>query len=180
MFLLHIFITVIFCLLPNKKIFIDAVNSILTTSLASAAVLIVFLPRVGCKLISLLSLLLLLYLCGYSNSDLPLRSIPFRVCANSTSCDLSQGEYVPEAGKWYLQDQIGFEDKSTADFVGVDKGAGGDIANEWFLTKTDSVTKPTQATLIVSFTAKLKCLFKKKTSPCRVFTYSAFLPCGIA
>ncbi len=27
--------------------------------------------------------------------------------------------FVPEAEKWYLQDQIGYDDKPTADFVGV-------------------------------------------------------------
>lgn len=114
----------------------------------------------------------------YIGGNLPLRNIPFRVCANSTSCDLSQGEYVPEAGKWYLQDQIGFEDKSTADFVGVDKGSGGDIVNEWFLTKTDSGTKPNQAALVVGFTAKLKCLFAK-CAPCvRLESNSSLSPAG--
>lgn len=63
----------------------------------------------------------------YWIGDRPLRNILFRVCANSTSCDLSLGEYILKAGKWYLQDQIGFADKSTADFVGVDRGTGADI-----------------------------------------------------
>lgn len=89
------------------------------------------------------------------------RNIPFRVCANSTNCDLSQGEYVPEAGKWYLQDQKGSEEKPTADFVGVNAGNSG----AWWLVRTNSGTKTDQAPFIVSFTAKLKCLFGK-CAPC--------------
>lgn len=93
-----------------------------------------------------------------------LRNTPFRVCANSTRCGLSLGEYVPEAGKWYLQDQFGSEDKPTADFVGVDRGTGGDITNHWFVIKTNSATKPNEAALIAGFTAKVKCLFGKCAS----------------
>lgn len=86
------------------------------------------------------------------------RNIPFRVCGNSTHCNLFQDEYVPEAGKWYLQDQAGSADKSTADFVGVYSGS------RWWLVKTESATRNDQA-IIASFTATLKCLFSKCT-PC--------------
>lgn len=102
----------------------------------------------------------------------PVRNIPFRICANSTRCDLSQDEFVPEGGKWYFQDQLGFEDKPTADFVGTEVGS--DKAN-WFLTNTALVANPNTATTIFSFTAKIKCLFGKCV-PCFRFEQFGILP----
>lgn len=99
------------------------------------------------------------------------RNIPFRICANTTNCDLSQDEPVPELGKWYLQDQIGFEDKPTADFVGTEKG----VNNDFYLTNTASVAKPNQAATTYSLTAKLKCLFGK-CAPCARFEFKGILP----
>lgn len=109
-----------------------------------------------------------IYLIG---EQLAVRNIPFRICANSTNCDLSQDELVPELGKWYFQDQIGFEDKPTADFVGTEKGDN----NAWYLTNTASVAKANQAATIFSFTAKLKCLFGK-CAPCVRFEDFGILP----
>lgn len=92
----------------------------------------------------------------YIGGNLLHRNIPCRVCANSTNCDLFQGGHVPEAGMWYLQDQIGYDDKPTADFVDVNIDSPG---IDWWLVRTESATKPDQAPFVVSFTAKLKCLF---------------------
>lgn len=102
----------------------------------------------------------------------PVRNIPFRICANSTHCDLSQDEFVPEGGKWYFQDQIGFEDKPTADFVGTE--VGNDKTN-WFLTNTALVANPNKATFIFDFTTKVKCLFGKCV-PCVRFEKFGILP----
>lgn len=102
----------------------------------------------------------------------PVRNIPFRICANSTRCDLSQDEFVLEGGKWYFQDQIGFEDKPTADFVGTEKGS--DNTN-WFLTNTALVANPNRATTIYNFTAQVKCLFGK-CAPCVRFENFGILP----
>lgn len=101
----------------------------------------------------------------------PVRNIPFRICADKTRCDISQNNLVPEGGKWFFQDQLGFEDKPTADFVGTEKGR--DNIN-YFLTNTASVANPNTAVTFI-FTAKLKCLFGK-CAPCVRFEHVGILP----
>ena len=101
------------------------------------------------------------------------RNIPFRVCGNSTHCNLFQNEYVPEAGKWYLQDQAGSAEKLTAGFVGVNPSGG----TRWWLVKTESAIKNDQAS-IAGFTATLKCLFGKCTPCVRLQNNTSSSPVG--
>lgn len=99
------------------------------------------------------------------------RNIPFRICADATRCALSQDKFVPEGGNWYFQDQLGFQDKPTANFVGTELGSDNTI---YFLTNTANVAKPTNTvTKIFSFTAKMNCLFGK-CAPCIRFDHVVF------
>ncbi|KAG8534376.1 uncharacterized protein KY384_001221 [Bacidia gigantensis] len=46
----------------------------------------------------------------YVNQDLVVngeRSIPFRICANSTNCSVNKDNYVPEGGFWFQLDEQG-------------------------------------------------------------------------
>lgn len=103
-----------------------------------------------------------------------IRNIPFRVCGNSTRCNLFQDEYVPEAGKWYLQDQAGSADLPSSDFVGINPGGGG----RWWFIKTESGSGKDEAQYKTSFTAKTRCFFGKCTPCVRLYNNTSSSPVG--
>ena len=83
-----------------------------------------------------------------------LRTLIFRICRGDSkaSCASSQNENVPEGGTWFLLDQSGHFSDQVPQFVG---------ATTYYLIITNSY----QSSLVVDFTAKIRCLFGKCT-PC--------------
>ncbi len=56
---------------------------------------------------------------NYSLGTQLVKSIVFRICANTDNCTSQQDQYVPEGGFWYHHDQTGVPGRAETSFVGV-------------------------------------------------------------